>query len=408
MREKARLESMVPWRWVVPPLIYDRWTYAWDAQDRLVSVERDDNTGTGEDVRVEYKYCQTCGGAMSERIEYAGDMLTIVSWLRYEYDGLNLLRIDERYDSDEDDDIDSNDDFRPLNVFIHGPGAIGQIVKCKWYNYASDGQNPTSCCDSGEYYYFYDALGNVNGVLDDGGHYYRWEMDAFGNDLPSGNSFLAMDQPGPKEHLTGKMFDTTTGLYYFAARWYDPEVGRFVSVDKKPMSNPRASKCEIDSQSSQSIPENRYSFVHNSPLGNVDVFGRSWLSRSICYCCALNQAAWLAAAGGPVLGLDRHDNHNGGNALTHCVGSCITTKACGGGCAEWWWDRRETDGTWGNEMDLRNNAVGRACGGNIFLDLLTAPWACRSCCLEALNRGELTCREPGTGLLVPCPPRPSR
>ena len=99
------------------------------------------------------------------------------------------------------------------------------------YNYYSDGQNPTSCCDSGEYYYFYDALGNVNGVLDDGGHYYRWEMDAFGNDLPSGNSFLDMDQPGPKEHLTGKMFETATGLYYFAARWYDPQVGRFVSRD---------------------------------------------------------------------------------------------------------------------------------------------------------------------------------
>jgi len=131
---------------------------------------------------------------------------------------LNLLRIDERYDSDEDDDIDSNDAFRPLNVFIHGPGAVGQIVKGKWYNYYSDGQDPASCCDSGEYYYFYDALGNVNGVLDSGGHYYRWEMDAFGNDLPGGNAFLPMDQPGPKEHLTGKMFDTTTGLYYFAAR----------------------------------------------------------------------------------------------------------------------------------------------------------------------------------------------
>jgi len=168
---------------------------------------------------------------MSERIDYASDMQTIVSWLRYEYDGLNLLRIDERYDGESPAGLDENDPWRPLNVFIHGPGAIGQIVKSKWYNYYSDGQDPANCCDSGEYYYFYDALGNVNGVLDSGGHYYRWEMDAFGNDLPSGNDFLPMDQPGPKEHLTGKMFDTTTGLYYFAARWYDPQVGRFVSRD---------------------------------------------------------------------------------------------------------------------------------------------------------------------------------
>jgi len=186
---------------------------------------------------------------MSERIEYASDMQTIVSWLRYEYDGLNLLRIDERYEGETPAGLDENDPWRPLNVFIHGPGTIGQIVKGKWYNYYSDGQNPTSCCDSGEYYYFYDALGNVNGVLDSGGHYYRWEMDAFGNDLPSGNSFLDMDQPGPKEHLTGKMFDTITGLYYFAARWYDPQVGRFIS------------RSEI-----APVAEEVYVFCHSNPL----------------------------------------------------------------------------------------------------------------------------------------------
>jgi len=236
-------------------LIQEEWTYAWDAQDRLVKVEKDDRTGAGEDVKVEYKYCQTCGGAMSERIEYASDMQTIVSWLRYEYDGLNLLRIDEKYDGETPAGLDENDPWRPLNVFIHGPGAIGQIVKCKWYNYYSDGQNPTSCCDSGEYYYFYDALGNVNGVLDDGGHYYRWEMDAFGNDLPGGHSFLDMDQPGPKEHLTGKMFDTVTGLYYFAARWYDPEVGKFVSRDCR--------------QSSVNL----YALVDNTPTLMVDPAG---------------------------------------------------------------------------------------------------------------------------------------
>ena len=108
------------------------WIYYRDAQDRLIAVEKDD-LDTDQDALVKYKYCQTCGGAMSERIEYASDMQTIVSWLRYEYDGLNLLRIDEKYDGDDPPDgLDENDPWRPLNVFIHGPGAIGQIVKCKW------------------------------------------------------------------------------------------------------------------------------------------------------------------------------------------------------------------------------------------------------------------------------------
>ena len=49
-----------------------------------------------------------------------------------------------------------------------------------------------------------------------------------------------MDQAGPKEHLTGKMFDTVTGLYDAHARWYDPQVGRFVGRD------PAKTLCEED------------------------------------------------------------------------------------------------------------------------------------------------------------------
>ena len=36
----------------------------------------------------------------------------------------------------------------------------------------------------------------------------QMDYDEFGNDLLGGNSFLSMEQPGVKEHLTGKMFCT--------------------------------------------------------------------------------------------------------------------------------------------------------------------------------------------------------
>jgi len=131
-------------------------------------------------------------------------------------------------------------------------------VKANWYKYDESGASPTTACESGAYYYFYDALGNVNGVLEEKNglyHYYKWEMDAFGNDLTGGNDFLAMDQSGPKEHLTGKMYDTVTGLYYFHARWYDPEAGRFVGKD-------------ISKES-----PNRYTLCYNSPLDFYDPDG---------------------------------------------------------------------------------------------------------------------------------------
>ena len=30
---------------------------------------------------------------------------------------------------------------------------------------------------------------------------------------------------------TGKKIDRDTGLYYFNARWYDPQLGRFITED---------------------------------------------------------------------------------------------------------------------------------------------------------------------------------
>ena len=44
-------------------------------------------------------------------------MLTMVSWLRYEYDGLNLLWIDEKYDGDDPPDrLDDNDPWRTRQI----------------------------------------------------------------------------------------------------------------------------------------------------------------------------------------------------------------------------------------------------------------------------------------------------
>ena len=45
-----------------------------------------------------------------------------------------------------------------------------------------------------------------------------FEMDAFGNRIPGSTGWPAIDCAGLKEHLTGKMYDEDTGLYYFHAR----------------------------------------------------------------------------------------------------------------------------------------------------------------------------------------------
>jgi RHS repeat-associated protein len=56
--------------------------------------------------------------------------------------------------------------------------------------------------------------------------------------------------------LTGKDRDTDLGLYYFGARWYDPEIGRWIS--REPTG--------IDGL-------NLYTFCHNNAVNSFDPNG---------------------------------------------------------------------------------------------------------------------------------------
>jgi RHS repeat-associated protein len=56
--------------------------------------------------------------------------------------------------------------------------------------------------------------------------------------------------------FTGKKFDPDTGLVYFGGRYYDPEIGRFISPDP----------------SKEGL--NYYAYCHNNPLGMVDPDGK--------------------------------------------------------------------------------------------------------------------------------------
>jgi RHS repeat-associated protein len=64
-----------------------------------------------------------------------------------------------------------------------------------------------------------------------------------------------------KYGLSSNMLDSTTGLYYFAARCYDPKVGRFL---------------EMDPVLSEGGMMNMYDYCGNNPGNVVDRYGESW------------------------------------------------------------------------------------------------------------------------------------
>lgn len=112
----------------------------------------------------------------------------------------------------------------------------------------------------GNDFYQYDGLGSVIQLTDASGMpELSYFYDAWGNSLlpaPPTNPF----------QFTGQIFDPRTGIYYLRSRYYDPQLGRFISKDV--------------SQGLQTAPqsENRYQYALANPLRYFDPSGRSWVS----------------------------------------------------------------------------------------------------------------------------------
>jgi len=69
--------------------------------------------------------------------------------------------------------------------------------------------------------------------------------------------------------LTDQERDAETGLDYFGARYYDPWVGRFMSVDPESLGGVTFGRSLADTQQT-----NVYSYVRNSPTRLIDPTGR--------------------------------------------------------------------------------------------------------------------------------------
>jgi len=77
-----------------------------------------------------------------------------------------------------------------------------------------------------EYYYFFNAHGDVTGLVNASSELCAgYSYDAFGNAKGAGGSVS-----NPFRYC-GEYYDTETGTYYLRMRYYDPSIGRFLSED---------------------------------------------------------------------------------------------------------------------------------------------------------------------------------
>jgi RHS repeat-associated protein len=186
--------------------------YSWDFENRLVAVV----TSSGQTLN--YKY-----DALGRRIERWSSRDGITSFV---YDGAEVVK-------------DQNDDGTAVH-YLNGAGVDNKLRQK----------------GSGEsLYYLSDQLGSTRLLTDNRGRIVeRLAYDSFGNVQRAGGS------PGrlnTRYDFTGRERDAETGLIYYRARWYDPQLGRFISEDPIGLT----------------AGLNQYSYVGNNPLTRKDPWG---------------------------------------------------------------------------------------------------------------------------------------
>ena len=121
------------------------------------------------------------------------------------------------------------------------------------------------------YFYRRDAQGNIIAILDSNGEVVvRYYYDAWGNNAVTdkdGNEITAIDHIGYLNpfRYRGYYYDTETELYFLQTRYYDPELGRFISQDSLDYADPET----INGL-------NLYAYCNNNPVMHVDPNGNAW------------------------------------------------------------------------------------------------------------------------------------
>jgi len=126
------------------------------------------------------------------------------------------------------------------------------------FTYDDDGR-PVFMGQNGTiYYYQYNAHGDVVKMTDLSGNIVaEYKYDAWGN-ITYQNGSLADDNP---YRYAGYWYDNETGSYYLNTRYYNPQIGRFISKDT------------YGGLKSDPVTQNRYAYGKNNPVNYVDENG---------------------------------------------------------------------------------------------------------------------------------------
>ena len=173
--------------------------YQWTSDNRLQSVS---------DGATKVSYGYDALGRRISRTQETGSNKTETQW---------LLDTAHPYSEIITERTRTNGGAWQVTSYTHTPDGVGlQIAENK------GGQTRHIYADAqGSTRLVTDAQGNTLETLD---------FDAFGNESTTNTKET-------RHRYTGESFDSATGLYHLRARDYDPQTGRFISMDEHPYGN---------------------------------------------------------------------------------------------------------------------------------------------------------------------------
>jgi len=215
-----------------------RWSYAWDGENRLVSMHR--SSAVGPNLLLEFRYDHR-GRRIAKKVTDLADNNNVLSNLRFVYDGWNLVAEFEVTEGNLS--LVRSYTWGPdLSNTLQGAGGVGGLLAAR--------------SGTADFYPCFDGNGNVIAWSDSQRQVRRrFDFDPFGNVTTTENTATLM--PDIPLGFSTKYTDTETGLVYYIGRYYIPPLGRWASMDP------------IEEEGGVNL----YGFVGNDGVCSVDCFG---------------------------------------------------------------------------------------------------------------------------------------
>ena len=219
--------------------------YTYDARGNQILEE---NLTSGTSTAMEYAVT----GEMTSLTEYSGETATMTQRNVYDHNGIRIRKTEDGTSRDYYYDngvvaftMDGND-ISTANILTPQGAVAGSYRGSIYHTYLKDQQGSTT------------SIINEDGTLSA-----AYDYSDFGETTEiTGSGF------DNQVCYTGGIYDEETGLYYLNARYYDPELGRFLSQDT------------YRGMPEESDQWHLYAYCANNPINYVDPSGHKVITES--------------------------------------------------------------------------------------------------------------------------------